>query len=83
MKLSQWKFKMQLIGFVRFIILLESIEIEPDTVHTIAELPATACNRNFQVFLSFTNFYRYFVSSFLHLAKLMTDMIKGGKPVTF
>jgi hypothetical protein len=53
--------------------------MEPDRVWTIAEWPEHESLRDIQVFLSFTNFYGQFISTFSKIAKLMTDMLKGGK----
>jgi hypothetical protein len=70
---------MQWISFVSFIVTPEGVKIEPDRVQTIAEWlePASCCN--IQVFLSFANFYRHFMSSFLRIAKPMIEMLKRGK----
>jgi hypothetical protein len=56
--------------------MLEDVKIEPDRVRMIAEWPESTYHHNIQVFLGFANFYRHFISSFLHLAKRMTDMLK-------
>jgi hypothetical protein len=79
LKLSKCKFEMRRICFVGFIISPEGVEIEPDRVCKIVEWPEPTCHCDIQVFLSFANFYRCFISIFSHLAKPMTDMLKGGK----
>jgi hypothetical protein len=79
LKLTKGEFEMQRINCFVFIVTLEGIKMEPDRVRTIAEWPELACHRDIQVFLSFKNFYRCFIHSFSHLAKLMRDMLKGGK----
>jgi hypothetical protein len=79
LKLSKCKFEVQWISFVGFIVMPEGVEMEPDRVCTIAEWPEPASHRDIQVFLSFANFYRRFISSFSRLAKPMTDMLKGGR----
>ncbi len=71
-------FEILRISLVGFIVMPEGVEMEPDLVCVITEWPEITCYRNIQVFLSFTNFYRCFNSSFLHLAKLMTDKLKTG-----
>ncbi len=63
------------ISFVGFIITQEGVEMESDRVQTIAKWLEPASHRNIQVFLSFANFYRRFISSFLCIAKSMTDML--------
>jgi hypothetical protein len=83
LKLSKCEFKMQHISLVSFIVTPEGVEIEPDRVRTIAEWPKPASHHNIQVFLGFANFYRRFISSFLRIAKPMTDMLKGGKKGRF
>jgi hypothetical protein len=79
LKLSKCKFKMQLISYVGFIVTPEGVEMEPDRVRMITEWPEPTSHRDIQVFLGFANFYRRFISSFLPIAKPMTDMLKGGK----
>ncbi len=79
LKLSKCEFEMQRISFVRFIIMPEGVEMEPDRVCTMAEWPEPACLCDNQVFHSFANFCRRFISSFMYLVKPMTDMLKGGK----
>jgi hypothetical protein len=79
LKLSKCEFEMQLISFVRFIVTLKGIETKPDRVCTIAEWPEPTYHCDIQVFLSFANFDRCFISSLSCLAKLMTSMLKGGK----
>ncbi len=53
--------------------------MEPDKVCTIVEWPKPSCCCDIQVFYSFANFFRRFISSFLHLTKPMTDMPKEEK----
>ncbi len=79
LKMSKCEFEMQRISFVGFIVTPEGVEMEPDRVRTIAEWPEPASHRDIQVFLSFANFYRRFISSFSRIAKPMTNMLKGGK----
>jgi hypothetical protein len=55
------------------------MEIELDMVRTIAEWPKPTCHHNIHVFLGFAKSCWCFISSFSHLAKPMTDMLKGGK----
>jgi hypothetical protein len=79
LKLSECQFEMQRISFVGFIVTPEGVEMELDRVRTIVEWPEPTCHHNIQVFLSFANFYRRFITSFSHLAKPITDMLKAGK----
>jgi hypothetical protein len=83
LKLSKCEFEMQQISFVRLIVTPEGVEIEPDRVRTITEWPEPTCHCRIQVFLSFANFYRRFINSVSHLAKLMTDMLKGEENDNF
>jgi hypothetical protein len=79
LKLSKWVLKMQRISFIGFIVMLEGVELEPDKVCIIATLPEPTCHCDIQDFLGFASFERSFICSFLHLIKLMTDMLKGEK----
>jgi hypothetical protein len=63
--------------------MLEGVEMRPDRVCTITEWPEPTCHHDIQVFLSFANFYRCFISSYSCLAELMINMLKGGKMAVF
>ncbi len=78
LKFSKCEFEMQQISFVRFIVVPKDVVVEPDRVCMIAEQPEPTCHHDIQVFLSFANLYRRFITSFSHLAKLITDLLKGG-----
>ncbi len=77
LKLSECKFNMQQISFVDYIITPNSVEIKLKIDQIIEEWPETLCQCGIQVFLSFTNLFRRFISSFLKIAKPMIDMLKG------
>jgi hypothetical protein len=79
LKLSKCQFNMQRISFVGFVIMPDGVGIGPERVHTIEEWPEPSCHQDIQVFLDFANFYRRFISTFSKIAKLITDMLKGGK----
>ncbi len=79
LKLIKYKSGMQQISFVKFTVMLECVEMEPDRVCIMAEWPEPTCHSDIQVFLSFADFHRCFVNSFSRLAKSMTDMLKGEK----
>jgi hypothetical protein len=79
LKLSKCELEMQRISFFGFIVMLEGGKMKLDRVRTTAEWPEQTCHHVIQVFLHFTNFYWPFNSSFSYLAKLMTDMLNGGK----
>jgi hypothetical protein len=83
MKLSKYKSELQLSSLIGFNVQPQGVKMELDSVHRIAEWPEPTCHRNIQVFLSFANFYRHFISSFLRLVKPMTDMLKGGENCRF
>jgi hypothetical protein len=74
---------MQCISFVGFIVTQEGVEMEPDVVQTIAEWPEPASHHIIQVFLSFANFYRRFISSFLSITKLMTEVLERVRMAFF
>jgi hypothetical protein len=77
LKLSKCDFEMQRISFVGFIVTPEGVKIDPDRVRTIAKWPEPASHRDIQVFLSFANFYRRYISSFSHLAKSIIVLLKA------
>ncbi len=57
----------------------KGVGMEPERVWTIEEWPEPSCHRDIPVFLGFANFYRCFISAFSKIAKLMIDMLKGGR----
>jgi hypothetical protein len=69
---------MQRISFVGFFITLEGVKMEPDCVRIIAKWPEPESHRDIQAFLSFANFYKRFISTFLEIAKLIRDMLMRG-----
>jgi hypothetical protein len=83
LKLSKCNLEVQRISSVRYIVMPEGIEMEPDQVRTIAEWLEPASHCNIPVFIDFANFYRQFISSFTCLAIPMTKMQKGGKNARF
>jgi hypothetical protein len=70
---------MQRTSFVGFIVIPDGVVMEPDRVCMITEWLEPTCYYDIQVFLSFANFYRHFISSYSCLAKPMTDMLKWRK----
>jgi hypothetical protein len=63
--------------------MLEGIKLEMDKVCTITLLPEPTCHCDIQVVLDCVNFYRNLITSFLHLRKLITDMLKGERIAVF
>ncbi len=70
-------------GFVSYIITPDSIEIEPDSIFTVAKWPMPASHRDIFVFLGFASFYWYFIQNFSKIAKLMSDVLKGRRASKF
>src|SRR5205807_5211421 len=47
-------------------------------VETIANWPTPRNIHDVQVFLGFVNFYRRFIEGYSHIARPLTDLMKGG-----
>ena len=56
-KLLKCEFSTKRVEFLRFIITIEGVVIEPSRVDTIRNWPNPTLYREVQVFLGFTNFY--------------------------
>jgi hypothetical protein len=79
LKLSKYEFNMQCINFVCFAIMPDDIEMELERVWAMKEWPKPLYHRDVWVFLGFKNFNCQFISAILKIAKLMTDILKGGR----
>jgi hypothetical protein len=79
LKLRKCEFNAKESRFVGFIITLEEVHLKKDHLATIEEWPMQDSNRDIQVFLGFTNFYRGFIKSFSRIVRPRTAMLKGGK----
>ena len=69
------------ICFLGYMVLLKRISIEVKRIEVIKNWPEPKSVRNIQAFLSFANFYRWFIQSFSKIAAPLTLMLKTtGSP---
>jgi hypothetical protein len=78
LKLPKSELNMQKISFVGFVITLQGVEMEPNSIQTFTEWLEHESYRNIQVFLHFAKFYRCIIGAFLKIVQLITVMQKGG-----
>ena len=68
-------FSIQLINFLKYIIILYGVKIKPNRVLTIIEWLASNNFRKLQVFLNFVNFYKKFIYTYLKTAGLLLFLL--------
>src|SRR6202048_23618 len=66
------------VDFLGFIVGREGIRMDPNRVETIANWPRPESIHDVQVFLGFVNFYRRFIEGYSHIARPLTDLLKGS-----
>jgi transposase InsO family protein len=70
------------VDFLGFIVGRDGIRMDPKRVETIANWPRPESIHDVQVFLGFVNFYRRFIEGYSHIARPLTDLLKGSKGMT-
>ena len=66
-KLEKCKFHTSHMGFVGYVVTLNSVSMEEDHVSTIHDWPEPQIHHEVQIFLGFTNFYQQFVHQYSDL----------------
>jgi hypothetical protein len=66
------------VDFLSFIVSQEGICINPKRVKTITNWPRPKSIYKVQVFFRFVNFYRRFIKGYSHIARPLTDLLKGS-----
>jgi hypothetical protein len=69
------------VDFLGFIVGKDGIRIDPAWVETIANWPWPKSIHDVQVFLGFVNFYRRFIEGYSHIARPLTNLLKGSKGI--
>ena len=69
-------FETTMIEYLELVILEGEIQMDPVEVAGVTKWPVLTSRREVQFFLGFANFYRYFIKSFLHHAKLLFELSK-------
>ena len=77
--LSKYIFYTTSINFLGFIISVNEVLIDKSRIDAIREWPYPTIFREVQVFLSTANFYRRFITYYLRVILLITDLLKGSK----
>ena len=76
LKLSKYKFYTQEVVFLRYVITLEGIKIDPSKVDIVLKQETLKNVKDIQLFLRFTNFYKRFIKDYLIITILLISLIK-------
>ena len=82
-KLEKCKFHTWHVGFVGYVVTLNSVSMEEDHVLTIHNWPKPQTHHEVQVFLGFTNFYQQFIHQYSDLTWPLSNLLVGGKQGKF
>ena len=74
-KVSKCEFSVPRVNFLGFIVSESSIEMETGKIQSIEEWPTPESIREVQILLRFTNFYRYFVKSYLYIILFLINLL--------
>ena len=75
-KSEKYKFHRKKIDFLRFIIGIDGIRIDPKKIQRILDWPKSENLKNLQEFLGFGNFNRRFINKYLFIILLLMKLIK-------
>jgi hypothetical protein len=78
-KLSKYEFSIDRVEFLGYVVNTRGILIEESRVEIVREWPKPKSFRDVQVFLGFTNFYRWFISGYSVIARPLTSLLKGAE----
>jgi hypothetical protein len=75
LKLDKCEFKQQCIEYLRLIISKGKIEMNPVKMARVVEWPTPQSKKEVQQFVEFTNFYRWFIKDYSHIARPLFDLM--------
>ena len=78
-KLEKYKFWTTRVEFLRFIVTISRIKIDPSKVKTVQNWPEPTIVKKTQSFLGFANFYRRFIKDYSKVAVLLTNLTKKNQ----
>ena len=76
--LKKCSFFISEIEFLEFIVRITEIKMNPFWVELMMIWPQLTFYKNMQIFLSFANFYCWFISHYFKIAVLLTELLKGS-----
>jgi hypothetical protein len=76
LKLLKYNFHIKKIRFLKYIIILGKIVINPKKIETIITWKILVILKQLQLFLEFVNFYKKFIKNYLQKILLLTNIIK-------
>ena len=74
--ITKSKFHVKEVAYLRLIVTIEGIRIDPAKVETVTNWPTPINMKDVQSFLGFANFYRRFIYGFSNIAGLLTNLTK-------
>jgi hypothetical protein len=84
-KAEKCQFGVSEVGFLRFVITPNGVGMELDWIFTIEDWPTPKANRDVQVLLRFTNFYRRLIRKYAKVTLPLTELLKkadkAGEPL--
>ena len=80
LKPSKCYFKVNMVEYLRFIIFVDQISIDPVKIEGILAWPTPVNLKEVQSFLGFRNFYQRFIQDFATLAQPLNDLTKKNIP---
>ena len=81
--LKKCKFGVKYTKYLDFIIITDSIEVDPEKVSAVVNWTAPTTVKGVQSFLGFCNFYRRFIKDYRQIAKLLIQLTKTNVPFVF
>ena len=75
-KSKKYKFHKKKMNFLGFVIRINGIKINPEKIQKILDWPKPRNLKEFQRFLGFANFNRWFISGYLLIILLLTELTK-------
>ena len=66
------------IEFLEFIVKTAEIKIDLFQIKSVATWPWLTFYKNIQIFLSFTNFYCWFINHYFKITASLTELLKGS-----
>ena len=76
--LKKCSFFISEVEFLEFIMRIMRVKINPSWIKSVMIWPQPASYKNMQIFLSFTNFYHWFISHYFKITALLTGLLKGS-----
>jgi hypothetical protein len=81
--LEKCSFGMNKVQYLGYIVDEHGVHVDPNNIQVIYDWPAPTTLTDLQRFLGLSNFYRWFMLGFSHIAWVLNQVTKGGGRVKF